>query len=118
MLGSHNLAISSAAVYGNSLDTTDWTAGDPGDLQTLHTNIGVISDRETPSLVHNLNNIIDINFGYYHTCALLNNGSVSCWGRNIFGQLGDETATTRDTPVLVHDLSNVVDFDCLYEVAT
>lgn len=30
--------------YGNSLDTVDWTAGDPGDPQTLHTNIGVISD--------------------------------------------------------------------------
>ena len=30
--------------YGNSLDSEDWTAGDIGDLQTLHTNIGVISD--------------------------------------------------------------------------
>ncbi|MCK4312109.1 MAG: T9SS type A sorting domain-containing protein [Candidatus Cloacimonetes bacterium] len=30
--------------YGNTLDSVDWTAGDPGDPQTLHTNIGVISD--------------------------------------------------------------------------
>lgn len=30
--------------YGNSLDVGDWTAGDPGDSQTLHSNIGVISD--------------------------------------------------------------------------
>lgn len=29
--------------YGDSLDTTDWTAGDEGDLQTLTSNIGVIS---------------------------------------------------------------------------
>ena len=30
--------------YGYSLDLSDWTAGDPGDPQTLHTKIGVISD--------------------------------------------------------------------------
>lgn len=30
--------------YGNSLDLGDWTAGDLGDPQTLHTNIGIISD--------------------------------------------------------------------------
>lgn len=30
--------------YGNSLDTGDWTAGYPDDPQTLHTNIGIISD--------------------------------------------------------------------------
>ncbi|NIR63151.1 MAG: T9SS type A sorting domain-containing protein, partial [Aliifodinibius sp.] len=30
--------------YGNSLDLGDFTAGDPGDPQTLHTNIGIISD--------------------------------------------------------------------------
>ena len=30
--------------YGYSLDIGDWTAGNPGDPQTLHTNIGIISD--------------------------------------------------------------------------
>ncbi|MFZ0389489.1 MAG: T9SS type A sorting domain-containing protein [Calditrichia bacterium] len=30
--------------YGSYLDLGDWTAGDPGDPQTLHTNIGVISN--------------------------------------------------------------------------
>lgn len=30
--------------YGASLDLGDWTAGDPGDPQTLQTNIGIISD--------------------------------------------------------------------------
>ena len=33
--------------YGDWLDLDDWTAGDPGDTQTLHTNIGVISDNAT-----------------------------------------------------------------------
>jgi hypothetical protein len=30
--------------YGDELDIGDWTAGDPGDPQTLNTNIGIISD--------------------------------------------------------------------------
>ena len=30
--------------YGDTLDTLDWTAGDPGDPQTLHSSIGVLSD--------------------------------------------------------------------------
>ncbi len=30
--------------YSNQLDVEDWTAGDPGDPQTLNSNIGVISD--------------------------------------------------------------------------
>lgn len=32
--------------YNNQLDVGDWTAGDPGDPQTLNSNIGVISDNE------------------------------------------------------------------------
>ena len=30
--------------YGDFLDPSDWTKGDPGDTGTLHTNIGIISD--------------------------------------------------------------------------
>ncbi len=33
--------------YGNQLDVGDWTAGDPGDSQTLTSNIGVISENAT-----------------------------------------------------------------------
>lgn len=32
--------------YGNELDVSDWTKGDPGDSGTLHTNIGIISESE------------------------------------------------------------------------
>jgi len=33
-----------------------------------------------------------------HTCALLQDGSVMCWGANETGQLGDGTITPRFVP--------------------
>ena len=36
-----------------------------------------------------------------HTCAILDNGSLMCWGLNNRGQVGDGTTTNAHTPVLV-----------------
>ncbi|MEM1684389.1 MAG: hypothetical protein QXD60_01365, partial [Nanopusillaceae archaeon] len=62
----------------------------------------------TPVLVQDINNAIAIAAGGWHTCALLANGSVACWGRNNYGQLGDGTNTDRNTPVLVQNINNAV----------
>ena len=34
-----------------------------------------------------------ISGGYQHSCALLDNASVKCWGRNNYGQLGIDNST-------------------------
>lgn len=46
--------------------------------------------------------------GAYHSCALLDNGTVRCWGQNDYGELGDGSTTDRTTPVQVASLANVV----------
>ena len=46
-----------------------------------------------------------ITAGGGHTCALLSSGTVTCWGWNQFGQLGDGTTTARTTPVSVVGIS-------------
>ena len=45
-----------------------------------------------------------ISSGSAHTCAILDDGSVSCWGRNSVGQLGDGTTTHRNTPTQITSL--------------
>lgn len=36
--------------------------------------------------------------GSSHTCAIMDTGSVKCWGSNAYGQLGDSTTTDANTP--------------------
>ncbi|MEN9379266.1 MAG: hypothetical protein RJB15_944, partial [Pseudomonadota bacterium] len=46
--------------------------------------------------------------GSVHTCAILDNGSVKCWGDNTYGQLGyDDTVNRGDTTGSMAILSSV-----------
>ncbi|MFH1728549.1 MAG: PKD domain-containing protein [Pseudomonadota bacterium] len=48
-----------------------------------------------------------IETGYYHSCALLENGSVKCWGSNEYGQLGTGDNEDRNIPTQVQGIDGI-----------
>jgi alpha-tubulin suppressor-like RCC1 family protein len=47
----------------------------------------------------------DVDSGLGHTCVLLNDGRVNCWGSNYYGQLGNNSQTSTADPQLVRNIS-------------
>jgi prepilin-type N-terminal cleavage/methylation domain-containing protein len=60
-----------------------------------------------PMLVSGLTMVTSLVGGGAHTCALLNTNEVSCWGANVYGQLGDGGVNRRAIPGQVTGLTGV-----------
>lgn len=60
----------------------------------------VVSD---PSGSGPLTDIAQLSSGAFHSCAVLDDGQVRCWGANVAGALGDGTTTTAARPTIVSD---------------
>lgn len=79
-----------------------WCWGENSDGQLGN---GTLVDSATPVAVSGLPpGVKAIAIGNMHSCALLADGGVRCWGYNFNGQLGDGTTTTRTTPTNVQGL--------------
>ena len=61
-----------------------------------------------PVAVSGITGVTAFTTGAYHTCAVLGDGTLQCWGRNGDGELGDGTFVTRSTPRPVDGLTGVV----------
>lgn len=80
------------------------TAGQLGD--------GTTTNADFPVSVAGLSSgVSTVTAGTTHTCALLQSGSVKCWGDNTAGQLGDSSQISRSTPVDVPGLSGIIALD-------
>jgi alpha-tubulin suppressor-like RCC1 family protein len=82
-----------------------WGAGSRGQLGN-----GAAADSATPVLVQGLGaGVRAISVGLEHTCAVIDrDGSVQCWGRNDFGQLGNGTTTDATAPKPVQGIGSQV----------
>jgi len=75
-----------------------WGSNEFGQLGNDSNDTGATGE---PQLVRGIDNAVAIAAGHTHTCALLVDGSVRCWGSNQFGELGDRTTQIRRAPVAV-----------------
>ena len=41
---------------------------------------------------------MSVSAGSYHTCAVLDDGSLKCWGYNVYGQLGIGSIISQNIP--------------------
>ena len=70
----------------SSTDTTSSSGDSSGDSSDNSTST---SDNSSSSSVTPI-----VSAGYNHNCAVLDNASIKCWGRNENGQLGIDNSST------------------------
>ena len=70
---------------------------------------GTAKSTSTPVDVAGLTSgVTSLTAGGIHTCAVTGAGGVKCWGYNVYGRLGDGTATMSTVPVDVSGLASRV----------
>ena len=68
---------------------------------------------DVPVTVTGITNAIQVSAGDRHSCAVLANGEIWCWGARNDGRLGDD-ATSPDAlePVKTHNITNAAQVSC------
>mmetsp|Transcript_15215 Transcript_15215/g.49984 ORF Transcript_15215/g.49984 Transcript_15215/m.49984 type:complete len:294 (-) Transcript_15215:761-1642(-) len=80
-----------------------WGWNNRGQLGNLA--LGTQDQSTTPVQVDTITNVTSVSLGYEHSCALLGNSTVWCWGANSYGQLGNNDTATSVAPVQVSNIT-------------
>lgn len=66
-----------------------WGSNEDGQAGIVHNSSGLPNTQPTPAIVQNLpGKVMFANAGMAHSCAVIEDGSIYCWGTNSYGQLG------------------------------
>jgi len=68
-----------------------------------------------PHQVSGMNAAVALSLGTYHSCALLQDASVQCWGENDQGQIGAPGLAFSSVPVTVNGIANAVSVSSGFE---
>lgn len=82
--------------------------GQIGDPTLFIEGISVKSPRDVSTLDKG---VLDIAAGSYHTCAQLVDGTMRCWGRNNFGQLGNLSSNASFTDAVGNKILDIFGWD-------
>lgn len=75
-----------------------WGMGDQGQLGIEDASL---EQRQQPRVVPGISSATDLSLGPNHTCAVIYDRSVQCWGANPYGELGDGSTQQRFSPTTV-----------------
>jgi alpha-tubulin suppressor-like RCC1 family protein len=84
--------------------------GNGADGRLGYGNINNVGDDETPASVGNVNvggTVVQVVAGSSHTCVLLSDGNVRCWGKASTGQLGYGNTNTIGDDELPSSAGNI-----------
>ncbi len=76
-----------------------------------------VAQSTQPMLVPNLTGVVQIAGGEYHSCALLEDGTVRCWGRNNCRQIGVGGFADVPTPTLVPGVAGAMEIALGYSTS-
>ena len=81
----------------------DFLLGDRfwGQLGDGQRGTGAERHQASPVRVLGIDSAVQLAVGNRHSCALLADGTVNCWGYNVAGAPGDGSRTDRFSPVAV-----------------
>jgi len=105
-IGSGRIAVSITAGFDHACAILDnasllcWGGNSNGQLGDGTTSSASVSSPVGVDLGAN-RTVAAVSAGNAHTCAILDNASLVCWGDNAYGQLGDGTTSDSSTPVNV-----------------
>ena len=111
VVGGQTLEVTQIAVGGSSTCaiTTSGAAKCWGSNYYSHLGNGTKTDSSVPVDVSGLaSGVVDITVNLTHACAVTTSGAAKCWGRNLYGMLGNGTNTDSSVPVDVSGLGGGV----------